>query len=102
MKKAYMKRGLLLLSAVVVFGLSASSSVFAYDGGSGGFPPGQVGNPNPPHKLVCDFVVKELPNNKSVWLPRCRMVKSTETAALNRSMSARIRELIARMWQGQE
>lgn len=100
MKKEHMKRGVVLLGAILILGAS-TSSVLAYDGGSGGFPPGQIGNPNPPHQFVCDFVIKQLPNNKSVWLPRCRVVQTTAAATLNRSLQQRIRELIARLWQGQ-
>jgi hypothetical protein len=90
---------LLPILVILVISLSTAPSAFAY-GEGGGFPPGYYDNPHPVMKLVCEMVKKQLPFNRFIMVPNCKVVKVMETPAKNKNVQERINDLLSRIVKG--
>ena len=85
---------------VVLFVLfTNTSSVSAYGGGNG-FPPGYYNNPHHKNKLVCGIVKKQLPFNKEIYVPSCKVVKVAVAGAGDKSIEERITNFVGRVVNG--
>ncbi len=90
-----------LKTCVVVFVLllASASNAFAYGGGEG-LPPGHFDNPHQKSKLVCQLVKKQLPFNREVFVPMCRVVKEEVKAVMEKSLLERLKEVGTRITNG--
>ncbi len=90
-----------LLPVIVIFVaiLSIAPSASAYGGGNG-FPPGYYDNPHHTNKLVCTMVKKQLPFNREISVPRCKVVKEVTAQAKNKNVQERISDFLTRVIKG--
>ena len=93
-----MKRLLpILVIFVAIFSIVPSAS--AYSGGNG-FPPGYYGNSHHTNKLVCTLVKKQLPFNREISVPRCKVVKQVAAQAKNQNLQERLNDFLTRVIKG--
>ncbi len=90
-----------LKTCVVVFVLllASASNAFTYGGGEG-LPPGHFDNPHQKSKLVCQLVKKQLPFDREMFVPVCRVVKEEVQAVKEKSLLERIKEVGNRIKNG--
>ena len=92
-------RKILPILVLFVAILSTVPSAAAYGGGNG-FPPGYYGNPRHTNKLVCTIIKKQLPFNREISVPNCKVVRGEVTRAKNHNIQERLNDFLTRVIKG--
>ncbi len=87
------------ISAVLFFLFASASNALAYGGGTG-FPPGYYDNPHKKNKLVCEFIVKELPFNREIIVPKCKVVQEMVMPTKGKSLQERLSDFGKKLTNG--
>ncbi len=95
----FYEKKILTILVLFVATLSTAPSVAAYGGGNG-FPPGYYGNSHHTNKLVCTIVKKQLPFNREISVPNCKVVKGEVTRAKNQNLQERLNDFLTRVIKG--